>query len=86
MMDNEKRSASLMMRSPRMVAGKSRAERIREIWAICAPSLSGSACEGKSFAHTRISLNSLECPISERLVGGWCSLQRNRLLFGPVRT
>jgi hypothetical protein len=51
--------------------GKSCAERIREIWPICAhEALSGSACEGKSRAHARISLNSLKCPIIERLVGG----------------
>jgi hypothetical protein len=30
----------------------------------------GPQCGGKSCAHARISLNSLECPIIERLVGG----------------
>ena len=45
---------------------KSRAERIREIWAIRAHDvLSGSACEGKSRVHARVSLNSLKCPIIE---------------------
>jgi hypothetical protein len=32
--------------------------------------LSKPPCEDKSRAHPRISLNSLKCPISERLVGG----------------
>jgi len=43
--------------------------------------LSGSACEGKTRAHARISLNSLKYPIIERLVGGGPSLLRTFLLF-----
>jgi hypothetical protein len=48
--------------------------------------LSGSACEGKFHAHARISLNSLKCPISERRVGGWCSLLRTPLRRRAVYT